>query len=65
MPAETVPIALELEIPLTVVHELVKQHLLASLPTHGNGHGRRNGHGPHPQEQEEAAPVLPSSTGAP
>jgi hypothetical protein len=65
MPAETVPIALELEIPLTVVHELVKQHLLASLPTHSNGHVSSHGHGPHPQEKEEAAPVLPSRTGAP
>jgi bifunctional DNase/RNase len=63
MPAETIPLALELEVPLTVVHELVKQHLLASLTS--NGHATRNGHAPTAEAKEAAAPVLPSSTGAP
>jgi hypothetical protein len=63
MPAETVHIALELEIPLTVVHALVKQHLLASLTTNGNGHAAPHGH--QQPEKEDPAPAPASSAGAP
>lgn len=64
MPAETVPIALELDVPLTVVHALVKQHLLASLTRNGNGPAAPHGH-QQPVQEEPETPVLPSSTGVP
>jgi hypothetical protein len=70
MPADTIPILVDLEVPLALVEALVKQHLLASLTPTGNdhatqnGHGPLNGHAPH-SEKEDTAPVLPSSTGVP
>ena len=65
MPTETIPISIDLDVPLPLVQQLLRQHLLASLGTPGNGH--TNGQAPTtvPVEKEEAAPVLPASTGAP
>lgn len=67
MPAETIPLTLEFEVPLTVVHALVKQHLLASLTPTGNGHASQNGHAPTtaPLEKEDSAPASASHAGAP
>jgi hypothetical protein len=71
MPQDTVLLAFELEVPLTLVSELVKRHLLRTLLKSTNGQAlpdrgpgqAPNGQAPHPEE--EAAPALPSSAGVP
>lgn len=61
---ETIRLALgEVEIPLDLVTALLKRHILRTI------RGTTNGHSPRPtpdhEPEEAAAPVLPSSTGAP
>jgi hypothetical protein len=67
MPAETVHLALELDIPLTVVHEVVKRHLVRTLLQSITGHGTESGNGqaPHPDGKEDPAPAPASGAGAP
>lgn len=71
MPA-TVPMRLDLDVPVAFVEALVKQHLRTLFAA--NGHAATNGHAPVPAPPpEEPAPVpvplaavqAPASTGAP
>jgi hypothetical protein len=63
MAADTIPLLLDLEVPLTLVESLVKQHVLAALSP--NGHASRNGQDRTLQEKETPAPVVTAATGAP
>jgi hypothetical protein len=60
---------IDLDVPVAFVEALLKQHLSTLFAPTGspNGHAATNGHAPEPAaaQEEEPAPVLPSSTGAP
>ena len=65
MPPETIPIRVDLDVPLPLVQQLLRQHLLASLGTQGNGHTNGHASPTDAPEKEAAAPAPASSAGAP